>query len=544
MMDAPDPPETPNPYASAAAQTGANVNTAIANTKMANANVYGPTGSSEFTQTGTHQIKEARKNKDGTVMTQKVWKPDDPEAAAQYRREVEGTPTKTWISTGGNEGQGGYYQETGGGKRYIDTRTGQDWIDGGQWVDETQYDTYDVPVYRQDIKLSENQQRLLNYQEALGIEGGQLGLDQLRQAGEKLRTPFEVNNIAGIPGMVTQLDLERIAANPELRDTLNVRNVPGMDSYQRNVAATTYDANGMPDFSGDRLRVEDAIYSRLNPQLEREKAALDNKLVNEGFQRGTEAYNRAMDEYGRQANDARMAAVLAGGQEQSRQFADALSASNFRNQATQAENATRLQAQGQEFQQEAARGEFFNSARQTDFQNTAARLGFNNSATQAEGLWQNQARQAMIQEALLERTQPMNEIAAFMGGSQVQMPQFAGFQAATIPTTPVGDYIYKTAELDQRNYQAELAAQQASMSGLFGLGSSLIGGMFKLSDRRLKTDIEWLGTEKGLGVYRFRYLAGGPPQIGYMADEVKALYPGAVITENGIDMVDYERISA
>jgi len=75
MMDAPDPPETPNPYATASAQTSSNVNTAIANTSMANANVYGPTGSSEFTQTGSRQIKEARKNKDGTVMTQRVWTP-------------------------------------------------------------------------------------------------------------------------------------------------------------------------------------------------------------------------------------------------------------------------------------------------------------------------------------------------------------------------------------------------------------------------------------------------------------------------------------
>jgi hypothetical protein len=82
------------------------------------------------------------------------------------------------------------------------------------------------------------------------------------------------------------------------------------------------------------------------------------------------------------------------------------------------------------------------------------------------------------------------------------------------------------------------------MSGLFGLGSSLVGGMFRLSDRRVKTDIELLGVNKGLGVYRFRYIAGGPPQIGYMADEVKALYPHAVITESGIDRVDYGRIAA
>jgi len=619
MMDAPDPPETPNPYASAAAQTGANVNTAIANTKMQNANVYGPTGSSEFTQTGTHQIKEARKNKDGTVMTQKVWKPDDPEAAAQYRREVEGTPTKTWIATGGDEGQGGYYQETGGGKRYIDTRTGKDWVDGGQWVDEIQYDTYDVPTYRQDIKLSENQQRLLNYQEGAGIELGQLGLDQIRKLQGVLGDNFSLDKVQGLQNRQTtvnqpnmdnvnlseidrlkriELDriaLDRIGDGPQLQENINARNLREMQAYRGQVAGTTYDANGMPDFSGDRRRVEEAIYSRLNPELEREKAALDNKLVNEGFQRGTEAYNRAMDEYARQANDARMQAILAGGQEQSRMFGDALAASNFQNQAAQLSNSTELQAQNQLFGQAQARQQALNEARQQMYGNevnrinlnnqfTGAEAGFNNAATVTEAQFNNAAdvselqfnndarmqqagfnnqarqfdfanqmaaaqfgnaqREAQIQEALMQRQIPINEISALMSGSQVQMPQFAGFQAANIPTTPVGDYIYRTAELDQRNYQAELAAQQASMSGLFGLGSSLIGGMFKLSDRRVKTDIEWVGTERGLGVYRFRYIAGGPPQIGYMADEVKALYPHAVITEGGIDRVNYERIAA
>ncbi len=38
----------------------------------------------------------------------------------------------------------------------------------------------------------------------------------------------------------------------------------------------------------------------------------------------------------------------------------------------------------------------------------------------------NQARQQALQEAFALRSQPLNEIAGLMGGSQIAMPQFQG----------------------------------------------------------------------------------------------------------------------
>ena len=70
----------------------------------------------------------------------------------------------------------------------------------------------------------------------------------------------------------------------------------------------------------NRRAVEEALFSRLNPQFERDRAALETQLANQGITPGSEAYNREMQLMGQGVNDARMQAVLASGQEQSRLF--------------------------------------------------------------------------------------------------------------------------------------------------------------------------------------------------------------------------------
>jgi len=84
----------------------------------------------------------------------------------------------------------------------------------------------------------------------------------------------------------------------------------------------------------------------------------------------------------------------------------------------------------------------------------------------------------------------------------------------------------------------------SALPAAWGVGSGMgaLGGaaLALLSDRRFKTDIERVGTlDNGLGVYRYRYKSGGPMQIGVMADEVKAVNPGAVINVDGVDYVNY-----
>lgn len=91
-------------------------------------------------------------------------------------------------------------------------------------------------------------------------------------------------------------------------------------------------------------------------------------------------------------------------------------------------------------------------------------------------------RQALIQNALLERQMPFNEFAALQG----QIPNFPTPQAQPLPNyqiqaPPIGDYF-------QQNYQNQLAAHQSSQ----GMMGSLLGGLLSIpamfSDERLKRD--------------------------------------------------------
>jgi hypothetical protein len=65
------------------------------------------------------------------------------------------------------------------------------------------------------------------------------------------------------------------------------------------------------------------------------------------------------------------------------------------------------------------------------------------------------------------------------------------------------------------------------------------------SDRRLKTDIEQIGeTSGGVPVYRFRYLSGGPEQVGVMAQDMMLVDPSAVRDRgDGFLEVNYSKVA-
>lgn len=126
------------------------------------------------------------------------------------------------------------------------------------------------------------------------------------------------------------------------------------------------------DFAAQRQAVEDAIMSRYNTQFANDESAMDAKLRAQGLQPGTEAYKQQYDALSRAKTDARMQAILAGGQEQSRL----------------------------------------------------------NALSMQEAAFNNQLRQSKMQEAFSLRSQPINEVIGLLAGSQVNTPQFnAPFQA-------------------------------------------------------------------------------------------------------------------
>ena len=259
--------------------------------------------------------------------------------------------------------------------------------------------------WRMDQTLSPANQAL--YDQQLGLGGGML--DQAQLALNQL--PTGAFSLEGAPAYQTGIDYTGLQAIP-----------------------------GAGDFEAARQAAEEAsfnrVMNRLNPQFDLQQEALETQLANQGIGRGTEAYTRAMDEFGRRRSDAGIAAGY-----------DALSAG------------------------EAMRQGLFANALQTRGQQLGERT-FDMNAI-------NQARQQYLNEQLMQRNQQINELAALLQGSPaIQGPTpMGGSQVNVQPTDVTGAYNLAQAA-EQGNYAQQMAAQQSAMSGLTGLaGIGLVGGM-------------------------------------------------------------------
>lgn len=243
----------------------------------------------------------------------------------------------------------------------------------------------------------------------------------------------------------------------------------------------TADYGGAPVADpAERQRIEANLFGRLEPQFNKDEDRLRNTLANQGIGQGAEAFGSAFDDFNRAKTDARLAAANAGGQEYARDF----------------------------------------------------------------GL-QNQSYQQRISDALLNRTQGLNEVSALLQGApainQPQAPQPAQF--GVNPADFQGAQALQYQGL-LNNYNQQMGSRNALMGGLAGLGGSL-GAAALISDARVKTDIKRIGkTDDGLPVYTYRYIWGGPVQMGVMAQDLKDLRPEAVHTDGGgVMMVDYSMVS-
>lgn len=343
------------------------------------------------------------------------------------------------------------------------------------------------------------------------------------------------------------------------------------------------------DFGAERQKVEQAIYSRLDPQFQRDEDSLRTRLINQGLTPGTEAWDAEAKNFNQSKNDARMQAVLAGGQEQSRLFGMGMAGrqqgvnevnnqGNFANAAQQAafgqaqargqfgnqaqaqayeqalgrgmfgnaaqqQNYNQMlgagqfanQAQGQAFGQEQARGQFANEAQNQNylqglgagtFANAAqgqgygqaqgnqaawnaaqqqansqnanqagfanqARIGnfgmgqqnaqmYNQNAAQRfqqamqNAQFGNTTRQNALQEAMMQRNLPLNEINALRSGSQVQMPQFQGYQGSNISPAPLFNATQAQGQADMGLYNAQMGSSNATTGGIAALGSAAL----------------------------------------------------------------------
>jgi Chaperone of endosialidase len=460
-MGKPDAPTPPNPYQTAAAQTGTNVSTGVANAFLNNVNQVTPEGSVNYSVT-----------------------------------------------------------------------------DNYNWRDPTTGQTYSIPRFTSTQTLSPAQQAQKVQNDATKLNLATMGNQQSQRVSGILNTPFDPSGAAPVGG-----NAQNILDVGKARTSFD----PGgqIQTEFGDAGDITRSYGPQDDFSSDRGRVEEALFGRLNPQLQRDRSAIEQRLADQGIRYGSQAYASAMDDYNRQSTDARLAVTAQGGQEQQRMMDMAAQRAGFQNAAQQ-----------QAYEQAQGRGAFANQAQGQQFGQNAQMAGFENAGL-AQQLGQQQsgfnaaqaARNQYMQEAYQQRNQPLNEISALMSGSQVQQPNWLNTPQSQIATTDIGGLINQNFAQQQQNYQMANQNWQQMMGGIMGLGA----GAMKLSDEREKKNVDPIGTvfaydedaaRKQLPIYEYQYKQdpAATRHIGPMAQDVEKIDRKAVRNIGGRKHIDTGRV--
>lgn len=324
---------------------------------------------------------------------------------------------------------------------------------------------------------------------------------------------------------------------------------------------------------------QQAIMNRLAPQLEKSDAATRQRLINQGLVPGGEAYENAMISQNQQKNDLLSQAALQGigldTAANAQGFGQALQAGQYGNQAVaqnfgqgQAANAAQNAAIGQNQQAALAQYQAQLGGQQQGFgqnvtqrqlgnqaisQNQQAALAQQQAALAAQNQQYNQllqgaqfgntAQQQSLAQQLALRNQPLNEISGLMAGSQIQMPQFQGYQGSNIAPAPIFAGAQAAGQNAMDRYGIQSSNVNAQNAGLYGLAGTAATGAMMFSDPRLKSNVVRVGTHRlGIGVYEYDIF--GKRQRGVMADEVESVMPEAVaLHPSGYKMVNYGMIN-
>lgn len=233
------------------------------------------------------------------------------------------------------------------------------------------------PTTTETISLSPAEQAILNQSQANTQQQGQVAQNALQGVQNQFSTPYDLKG---------------------------------------NVSATP----SQSDLMGNLKSVQDSIYGGqtqyLDPQFQQAQQQLQSQLANQGIPQGSQAYNTAMDNLGRQKQqaygNAQMNAVAGG-----------------------------------------------NSAQQQLSQTALA----------------NQAQQAQMYSQ--QYAAPLQYYESLMGGTQPTLPQFGGMNpSSAAPTNVMGAYNQQY-QGQLNNYNAQVGARNSTTSGLFGLGGSILGAI-------------------------------------------------------------------
>lgn len=386
------------------------------------------------------------------------------------------------------------------------------------------------------ITLDPSQQGLLNSNNQISQILAQLGIKQAGAVGSALDKPVDFSSAPAIQNNPLQSSAGKqgqiqsnIAYGGPIQSSVNMSGVPSL-------------------VGGDALndaakRNQAAAYSQqtayLDPQYKQQQSDLENKLVQQGVTQNSDAWNRAMDDFGRQRtfdyNNAYNNSFATGLAANNQLYSQGLSSNQNAYAQALANAQFANQAQAQQFGQNATQANFANAAQNQGFGQGLANAQLNNQSASQAFQQSLAARNQNLSEQQQAQQIPINLLNALRSGSQVTSPTFGSSPQGNVANTDIASLYNNQYQGQLAGYNSQVAQNNALTSGLFGLGSAYL-----LSDRRLKTNIQLVGKhESGINLYTWQYI-WGDPGFGVMADEVEAVKPEAVaIHPSGFKMVNY-----
>jgi hypothetical protein len=298
-----------------------------------------------------------------------------------------------------------------------------------------------VPIMERIVSLDPQEQRILDRRR-------QIQNRLLRRIGGQ--TPFTFRDApnAGL-GMLEEARALARRPGPDLSAYRELANRPGP---RLDEAA--------------RQQVQDALYRRqtaeLDPRYKQAQIDLETQLANQGVMRGSEAWSKAMDDFTRGRDraygDALDRAITGGGAEQQRLF-------NMRSTRRQ-QNLGALQ-------------NLYNMQSDRRADRLAAYANLFGLSQQARNNWMN--------ERLLKRGLPLQELNALLGRSGVNVPRFEGTSPINIDTPNITGLLQNDFE-NRLGIWGQNQENANTTTGNLINAAATIAAAYMKSSRNYKTD--------------------------------------------------------
>jgi hypothetical protein len=152
----------------------------------------------------------------------------------------------------------------------------------------------------------------------------------------------------------------------------------------------------------------------------------------------------------------------------------------------------------------------------------------------------NAAAQSAAQNQNVQTQSQIAQLLQQIDQAKAAAPISAAGSLASIYGNPAFGLLHGSTAAGTTNGTTNGTTTESSSDPMKAIGTAVQTAALLFSDRRLKTDIKRVGElDNGLAVFKYRYKAGGPMQIGVMGQDVQKKNPDAVRNIGGLLAVDY-----